>query len=74
MVGLEVGLSFYADRLLAPDMSEADERIYAVHAVWDRDSPEILAEYAHVQHVPVTGSGDIPGSDGWYVQFGEQRS
>lgn len=68
--GLEVGASFYADRLLAPDLSEANERIYAVHAVLDRDAPEILAEYAHVSHDPVTGTGDIPGSDGWYVQVG----
>ena len=70
IVGLEVGASFYADRLLAPDMSKANERIYSVHAVWDRDAPEILAEYAHVSHDPVIGSGDIPGSDGYYIQFG----
>ena len=70
IVGLEVGASFYSDRLLAPDLSEANERIYAVHAVLDRDAPEILAEYAHVTHDPVTGPGDFPGSDAYYVQFG----
>ena len=70
IVGLEVGASFYGDRLPAPDRSDANERIYAVHAVLDRDAPEILAEYAHVTHDPVTGSGDFPGSDGYYVQFG----
>ena len=67
IVGLEVGATFFSDRLQAPDMTEVNERIYAVHAVLDRDAPEILAEYAHVSHDPVTGSGDIPGSDGWYV-------
>ena len=70
IVGLEVGATFYSDRLLAPDLSEANERIYALHAVLDRDAPEILAEYAHVTHDPVTGSADFPGSDGYYVQFG----
>ncbi len=70
IVGLEVGATFYSDRLLAPDMTEANERIYALHAVLDRDAPEILAEYAHVSHDPVTGTGDFPGSDGYYVQVG----
>ncbi len=70
IVGLEVGATFYSDRLLAPDMTEANERIYALHAVWDRDAPEILAEYAHVSHDPVTGAGDFQGSDGYYVQVG----
>ena len=70
IVGLEFGATFYSDRLLAPDLSEANERIYALHAVLDRDAPEILAEYAHVTHDPVTGSADYPGSDAYYVQFG----
>ena len=68
--GLELGASFYADRLVAPGGSDANERIYALHAVLDRDAPEILAEYTHVTHDPVTGVGDFPGSDGYYVQFG----
>jgi len=70
VVGLEVGASFYADRLPGPDGSDANERIFAVHAVLDRDAPEILAEYAHVVHDPVVGTGDYTGSDGFYVQFG----
>ena len=70
IVGLEVGASFYSDRLEAPDGGDANGRIFAVHAVLDRDAPEILAEYVHVTHDPVTGSGDFPGSDGYYVQFG----
>ena len=70
IIGLEVGATFHSDRMLAPDLSEANERIYAFHAVLDRDAPEILAEYAHVTHDPLTGPGDLPGSDGYYVQFG----
>ncbi len=70
IVGLELGATFYSDRLLALDLSEANERIYALHAALDRDAPEILAEYAHVTHDPVTGPGDFPGSDAWYIQFG----
>ena len=70
IIGLEVGASYYSDRLSAPDGSQANERIFALHAVLDRDAPEILAEYAHVVHDPVTGSGDFPGSNGSYIQFG----
>ncbi len=70
IVGLEVGASFYSDRLQAPDLSEVNERIYSVHAAFDRDAPEILAEYAHVTHDPATGSGDFPGSNAYYIQFG----
>jgi hypothetical protein len=70
IVGLELGATFYRDQLLAPDGTDANERIYALHAAWDRDSPEVLAEYAHVSHDPAIGSGDFPGSDGYYVQFG----
>ncbi len=70
IVGLELGATFHSDRMLAPDLSEANERIYALHAAWDRDSPEILAEYAHVTHDPVVGTADLPGSDAYYVQFG----
>jgi hypothetical protein len=70
IAGLELGATFYSDRLEAPDGNEANERIYSVHAALDLDAPEILAEYAHVTHDPVTGSGDFPGSDAYYVQFG----
>ncbi len=68
--GLELGASFYADRLESPGGVDANERIYALHAVLDRDAPEILAEYTHVTHDPVAGTGDFPGSDAYYVQFG----
>jgi hypothetical protein len=68
--GLELGASFYADRLLSDGGVDANERIYSLHAVLDRDAPEILAEYTHVTHDPVAGTGDFPGSDAYYVQFG----
>ena len=70
IAGLELGASFYSDRLLAPDGSDANERIYSLHAALDRDAREILAEYAHVTHGPATGPGDFPGSNAYYIQFG----
>ncbi len=74
IIGLEVGATFYSDRLLSPDGNEANERTYSVHAALDRDAPEILAEYAHVTHDPVSGSGNFPGSDAYYVQFAYRLS
>ena len=74
IVGLEIGATFYTDQLLAPDLTATRERIYSVHAALDRDAPEILAEYAHVTHDPMTGSGSFPGSDGYYVQIGYRMS
>ena len=70
IVGLELGATFYSDQLLAPDGSDANERIYALHAVLDRDAPEILAEWAHVIHEPAGGTGDFKGSNAYYVQVG----
>ncbi len=70
IAGLELGASFYRDRLMARDGNDANERIYSVHAALNGDALEILAEYAHVTHDPVTGPGDFPGSNAYYIQWG----
>jgi hypothetical protein len=72
--GLEIGASVYSDRLAAADSTPANETIYAVHAILDRDSPEIMAEYAHVQHTDAMGSGQSSGSDAYYVQVAYRLS
>ena len=69
IAGLELGASFYNDRLLGPDGNNASERIYSVHGALERNAAEIIAEYAHVSHERVTGTLDFPGSDGYYIQF-----
>ena len=74
IVGLELGATFHSDRMQALDLSEVNERIFAFHAALDRDAPEILAEYAHVSHHPVAGTGGFPGSDAYYIQFGYRLS
>jgi hypothetical protein len=70
MAGLELGASFYSDRLLGPDGNNANERIYSIHGALERNAAEIIAEYAHVSHERVTGTLDFPGSDRYYIQFG----
>ena len=74
IVGLELGATFHNDRMQAPDLSEVNERIFALHAALDRDAPEILAEYAHVSHHPVAGTGGFPGSNAYYIQLGYRLS
>ena len=70
IAGLELGASFYSDRLRGPDGNKANERIYSVHGALERNGAEIIADYAHVSHERVTGTLDFPGSDGYYIQFG----
>ena len=68
--GLELGATFFSDQLEAPDGNDANERIYSLHGALDRDAPEIIAEYAHVTHDPVTATVASPGSDAYYIQVG----
>jgi hypothetical protein len=64
-LGLQVGGSIYLDRV-ALETTAADERIASAHVVWDRGAPELIAEYANVQHEPA-GGGASTSSDGYYV-------
>lgn len=68
--GLEIGVSLYFDRITQSGDSDTDERIFAVHGVWEPGAPEILAEYARVTHEPLGETGGSTGSHGYYAQFG----
>jgi hypothetical protein len=67
MFGLQVGGSFYADRVSLPDRPEFNERIAAAHVVWQREDPELIAEIADVRHQQV---GGFPTSSNlaYYIQ------
>ena len=66
--GLQVGGSFYLDRISQPGLQDVDERIVAGHAVWQREDPEVIAEIADVRHEPVGGS--LTSSNlAYYVQL-----
>ena len=68
--GLELGVSLYVDRITQSGPLDVDERIFAVHGVWEPGAPEILAEYARVTHEVVGETGSSRESNGFYVQFG----
>jgi len=65
--GLQVGGSVYVDRVTVPGRPDFDERITSLHAVWQREDPEIIAEIADVHHELVGGA--LPTSNlAYYVQ------
>jgi hypothetical protein len=53
--GLQIGGSLYLDRVTMPG-SEFNERIAAAHVVWQREDPELIAEFADVRHEQVGGT------------------
>ena len=50
LYGLEFGGSVYGDLVTLADGREFSEQIVAGHAVWNKEDPEIIAEFAAVRH------------------------
>ena len=48
--GLEAGASFYADTIVPAIGGKVGERIVAAHVAYQKETPEIIAEYAGVRH------------------------
>ena len=67
LFGLQVGGSLYLDRVTAAGGSEFNERIAAAHAVWQREDPEVIAEFADVHHQQI-GGALAPSSLAYYLQ------
>ena len=65
--GLQVGGSVYADRITAAGRPDFNERIFAAHAVWQHEDPEVIAEIADVRHKQVGGS-QTTSNLAYYVQ------
>ena len=66
---LDVGGGFYRDQVARPDGRSHREEIASLHAVWTKETPEILAETAHVHHQD-TATGASHGNWASYVQLG----
>src|SRR6185436_15741558 len=50
LFGLQVGGALYGDRVTLATKEEFDEQIIAAHAVWQKETPEVVFEYAAVRH------------------------
>ncbi|MFL6414769.1 MAG: hypothetical protein ACJ74Y_03765, partial [Bryobacteraceae bacterium] len=65
--GLEVGGSVYRDKV-NPAVGEPNrEWIESAHVVWQKENPELIAEFSNVSHT-VIGTGQQFNSQAWYVQ------
>jgi hypothetical protein len=65
--GLQVGGSVYRDLLNPLTAPSAREWIQSGHIVWQKETPEFIAEFANVTHVPTHG-GVTSNSQAFYVQ------
>jgi hypothetical protein len=65
--GLQVGASVYRDEITPSAGREVREWIQAGHVVWQKENPEIIAEFANVTHTALNGSTQS-NSQAWYVQ------
>ncbi len=67
LYGLRVGGSVYRDELNPLTGPVAREWIQSAHIVWDRETPEFIAEFANVSHTPTAG-GVQSNSQAFYAQ------
>jgi hypothetical protein len=65
--GLEFGGAVYGDTVTLADAREFDEHIVAGHVVWNKENPEVIAEFAGVRHVQA-GTTTVNWSRAFYVQ------
>jgi len=67
LYGLQVGGSVYRDELNPLISPAAREWIQSAHIVWQKETPEFIAEFANVTHEPIKG-GVTSNSQAFYVQ------
>lgn len=67
LYGLQVGGSFYRDKLFTASGTHFDEWIAAADVIWTKEHPEILAEYANVHHRDLATSQTF-NTTSYYVQ------
>ena len=71
LAGVEVGGTYYADRLTPSAAFDVRERILSGHVALEGESPELIVEYARVRHDPVRPLGlPTATSAAWYGQLG----
>ena len=67
LYGLQAGGSVYRDELNPIGGPVAREWIRSAHIAWQRESPEVIAEFANVTHEPVFGAV-TSNSQAFYIQ------
>jgi len=69
LFGFRVGGAIYVDRISRAGADIADETIASGHVVWARGNVEAIAEFIHVAHTEIGGTGSA-GSPSWYAHLG----
>lgn len=67
LFGMQVGGSVYRDKVAVAGGREFREWITSAHVVWQKEDPEIIAEFANVHHEEIGRPGTF-NSQAWYVQ------
>lgn len=65
--GLQLGGSVYRDKITPTGGREFGEWIQSAHLVWQKENPEVIAEFANITHQPTGGDGSSH-SQAWYIQ------
>ena len=68
LYGLEVGGSYYHDKISLPTGPQYREWIANAYVVWTKGAPEFLAEVYNVHHTNIA-TGAVANSDAMYAQF-----
>jgi hypothetical protein len=67
LYGLQMGASIYHDSINTATGLAAREWIQSAHLIWQKETPELMAEFANVHHTPI-GGGPVSNSQGFYLQ------
>jgi len=68
LYGLQIGGAVYHDRLNLTSVQNFKEWITSGHIVWNRENPEIIAEFSNVTHKDYSGILATANSQAFYVQ------
>jgi len=68
LYGLQMGGSLYRDKISGP-AGNYREWITSAHVVWTRETPEIIAEFANVNHENLTVPASRSNSQAYYIQL-----
>ena len=68
LFGAQMGVGYYRDRITPTTGAGATEGISSAYFAWQRERPEFIAEYVHIDHTPLAG-GAASHDDAGYVQL-----
>jgi hypothetical protein len=73
LFGMQIGAGYYRDRVTPATGVGATEGISSAYLAWQRETPEFIAEYVHIDHTPLTG-GAASHNDAYYAQLAYRLS